>query len=142
MKKNHSSFKFSVIAIGVMVVFGIVATKHALTNNQSASQSVPTTKPLFGSWPEVTSNGHYIKPSDQEFRSKLSSLQYQVTQQDGTEPAFNNIYWNNHQAGIYVDVISGEPLFSSTDKYDSHTGWPSFIQPIAAGTSPTKQTTL
>jgi methionine-R-sulfoxide reductase len=62
--------------------------------------------------------------------SKLSKLQYYVTQKGGTERAFNNKYWNNHQQGIYVDVVSGEPLFSSTDKYDSGTGWPSFTKPI------------
>jgi methionine-R-sulfoxide reductase len=57
-------------------------------------------------------------------------MQFYVTQEDGTEPAFNNEFWNNHQPGIYVDVVSGEPLFSSTDKYDSGTGWPSFVRPL------------
>lgn len=60
----------------------------------------------------------------------LTSLQYDVTQNGATEKAFNNEYWNNHQAGIYVDVVSGEPLFSSTDKYDSGSGWPAFTKPI------------
>jgi len=61
---------------------------------------------------------------------ELTPLQYQVTQKDATEPAFNNTYWDNHAEGIYVDVVSGEPLFSSTDKYNSGTGWPSFTKPI------------
>ncbi len=61
---------------------------------------------------------------------KLTPLQYHITQQCGTEPAFNNKYWNNKKEGIYVDVVSGEPLFSSADKYDSGTGWPSFTKPI------------
>ena len=61
----------------------------------------------------------------------LTDEQYRVTQRDGTEPAFANEYWDNHEAGIYVDVVSGEPLFASTDKYDSGTGWPSFTRPIA-----------
>ncbi|MGV9824244.1 MULTISPECIES: peptide-methionine (R)-S-oxide reductase MsrB [unclassified Gordonia (in: high G+C Gram-positive bacteria)] len=65
-----------------------------------------------------------------EALSKLSADQYRVTQQDGTEPAFRNEYWDNHEPGIYVDVVSGEPLFASTDKYDSGTGWPSFTRPI------------
>jgi len=72
----------------------------------------------------------YTKPSDAELRQKLSPVQYQVTQQEGTERPFSNEYWNNKKPGIYVDVVSGEPLFSSLDKYDSGTGWPSFTQPL------------
>jgi len=72
----------------------------------------------------------FTKPSDAELRKKLSSTQYEVTQHEGTERPFNNEYWNNKHAGIYVDVVSGEPLFSSLDKYDSHTGWPSFTRPL------------
>jgi methionine-R-sulfoxide reductase len=72
----------------------------------------------------------FSKPSDAEIRQKLSSTQYEVTQHEGTEPPFHNEYWNNKHAGIYVDVVSGEPLFSSLDKYDSGTGWPSFTQPL------------
>lgn len=62
--------------------------------------------------------------------AKLDSIQYRVTQDNGTEPAFRNAYWDNKEEGIYVDVVSGEPLFSSSEKFDSGTGWPSFIQPI------------
>lgn len=72
----------------------------------------------------------YTKPSDAELRQRLSPEQYTVTQREGTEPPFANAYWNNKQPGIYVDVVSGEPLFSSLDKYDSGTGWPSFTQPL------------
>jgi peptide methionine sulfoxide reductase msrA/msrB len=72
------------------------------------------------------------KPSPAELKNKLSKLQYQVTQNCGTEPAFHNEYWDNHREGIYVDIVSGEPLFSSKDKYDSGTGWPSFTRPLAA----------
>ena len=72
----------------------------------------------------------YTKPSDAELRQKLSSIQYNVTQHEGTEPPFSNEYWNEKHPGIYVDVVSGEPLFSSLDKYDSGTGWPSFTQPL------------
>lgn len=75
-------------------------------------------------------NGNFQKPSDAELRKKLTSLQYDVTQKEGTERAFSNEYWNNHRPGIYVDVVSGEPLFSSLDKYDSGTGWPSFTRPL------------
>ena len=70
------------------------------------------------------------KPSDADLRQRLSPLQYDVTQRAETEPPFDNAYWNNHAPGIYVDVVSGEPLFSSLDKYDSGTGWPSFTRPL------------
>ena len=73
---------------------------------------------------------HTMIPTDEELRRRLTPLQYKVTRKDGTEPAFSNAYWDNHEPGIYVDVISGAPLFSSTDKYDSGTGWPSFTRPL------------
>jgi len=69
---------------------------------------------------------------DESLRDRLTDLQYQVTQCSATEPPFRNEYWNEHRKGIYVDVVSGEPLFRSTDKYDSGTGWPSFTRPIQA----------
>jgi peptide methionine sulfoxide reductase msrA/msrB len=72
----------------------------------------------------------YKKPSDNEIRKKLTKLQYKVTQEDGTERPFSNGYWNNKQAGIYVDIVTGEPLYSSIDKFKSGTGWPSFSRPI------------
>jgi methionine-R-sulfoxide reductase len=70
------------------------------------------------------------KPDDETLKSKLTALQYKVTQKQGTEPPFNNEYWDNKREGIYVDIVSGEPLFSSLDKYDSGTGWPSFTKPL------------
>jgi peptide methionine sulfoxide reductase msrA/msrB len=73
----------------------------------------------------------FVKPSDAELRQRLTPLQYQVTQQEGTEPPYRNEYWNNHEAGLYVDIVTGEPLFVSVDKYDSKTGWPSFTRPLA-----------
>ena len=80
----------------------------------------------------------YKKPSDGELKQKLSPIQYKVTQHEGTESPFNNEYWNNHEAGIYVDVVSGEPLFSSVDKFESGTGWPSFTQPLVKENVKTK----
>jgi peptide methionine sulfoxide reductase msrA/msrB len=74
----------------------------------------------------------YSIPDDAELRRRLTPLQYKVVRKDGTEPPFNNTYWNNHQEGIYVDIVSGEPLFSSTDKFESGTGWPSFTKPLEA----------
>jgi len=78
------------------------------------------------------SDTKFVKPSDSELKQTLTPLQYKVTQKGGTERAFTNEYWNNKKAGIYVDIISGEPLFSSTNKFDSGTGWPSFTKPINA----------
>ena len=75
----------------------------------------------------------YRKPPDEEIRKGLSRLQYEVTQKEGTEPPFKNEYWDNKKEGIYVDVVSGEPLFSSLDKFDSGTGWPSFTRPLVPG---------
>lgn len=74
----------------------------------------------------------YTKPADPVLRQHLTHLQYEVTQDAATETPFHNEYWNNHAPGIYVDVVSGEPLFSSTDKFDSGTGWPSFTRPLDA----------
>jgi len=74
----------------------------------------------------------YSKPSDEEIKKRLTPLQYKVTQHEGTEPPFKNEYWDNKREGIYVDIVSGEPLFSSLDKYDSGTGWPSFTKPLEA----------
>jgi len=72
----------------------------------------------------------YQKPDDSTLKKKLTSLQYEVTQKNGTERPFKNEYWDNHKEGIYVDIVSGEPLFSSSDKFDSGTGWPSFTRPL------------
>lgn len=76
---------------------------------------------------------NFVKPSKEELKKKLTPMEYHVTQENGTEPAFKNEYAENKKEGIYVDVVSGEPLFSSTDKYDSGTGWPSFTKPLEPG---------
>jgi methionine-R-sulfoxide reductase len=88
--------------------------------------------------PTVTTPRPFVKPTDAELRALLTAEQYQVTQHEGTERAFRNAYWDNHEAGIYVDIVSGEALFSSLDKYDSGTGWPSFTKPIEQGNVRTK----
>src|ERR1700682_315979 len=86
---------------------------------QRTSMSTPVTNPSTNA-----------KKSNEELKKKLTAEQYRVTQMCGTEPAFHNEYWDNHRAGIYVDIVSGEPLFSSLDKFDSGSGWPSFTKPI------------
>jgi peptide methionine sulfoxide reductase msrA/msrB len=78
----------------------------------------------------TTEGNTFMKPSNDELKKKLTPLQYAVTQECGTERAFDNEFWNNKREGIYVDIVTGEPLFSSVDKFDSGTGWPSFTKPI------------
>lgn len=83
-------------------------------------------------WGEGMPSKDWKKPSPEELKKRLTPLQYEVTQEDGTERPFQNEYWDNKKDGIYVDVVSGEPLFSSLDKFDSGTGWPSFTNPLVA----------
>ncbi|MBW1913708.1 MAG: peptide-methionine (S)-S-oxide reductase MsrA [Deltaproteobacteria bacterium] len=80
--------------------------------------------------PDKTISDKFLKPSDKELKQRLTNLQYDVTQKDSTEPPFNNEYWDNKEEGIYVDIVTGEPLFSSIDKFVSGTGWPSYIKPL------------
>lgn len=77
--------------------------------------------------------GSFVKPSQEELKARLTKMQYAVTQEDATERPFKNTYWDNKKPGIYVDIVSGEPLFSSLDKYASGTGWPSFSKPVEPG---------
>ena len=85
---------------------------------------------LHPAFAENQSAGEFKKPPMEEIKKRLTHEQYEVTQHEGTEPPFHNEFWDNHRKGIYVDVVTGEPLFSSQDKFDSGTGWPSFTRPI------------
>lgn len=85
---------------------------------------------LEKTWKDQPQKEKYVIPSDEELRSRLTEMQYEVARKNGTEPPYQNEYWNNKEAGIYVDIVSGEPLFSSLDKFDSGTGWPSFSRPL------------
>ena len=101
---------------------------QAYSIGSDSADSIETN--LEGENMKKTWNDSYQKPSEEELRKALTPLQYQVTQENGTERPFQNEYWDNKREGIYVDIVSGEPLFSSTDKFDSGTGWPSFTRPI------------
>jgi len=105
------------VAAAALLIPGVAATR---AQAQAPSQLTAATHPAAS----------FRKPSDAVLRQKLTKLQYEVTQQDGTETPFHNAYNDNHQQGIYVDIVSGEPLFSSKDKFESGTGWPSFTRPL------------
>ncbi len=109
------------IVIGMLLIGGIAMTSHAEDRTAPAGSR------------------QYTKPAQTELRKRLTPMQYKVTQEEGTEPAFSNEYWDNKKEGIYVDIVSGEPLFSSLDKYDSGTGWPSFSRPLDSGNIVTKE---
>ena len=121
------------------VVFVVLAAIFVFLNRAGAQKrdDPATTKTVMKTPP--SSNQTTPKPSEPDLKKKLSAEQYYVTQQCGTEPPFQNEYWNNHRPGIYVDVVSGKPLFTSLDKFDSGSGWPSFTKPISK-TSVTEKT--
>jgi peptide methionine sulfoxide reductase msrA/msrB len=110
---------------------GEVAGKSGIdeTGGRDGSLKKGESDPL-GSGDPADEGGKYVKPGEEELKNRLDPLQYQVTQQCGTEPPFQNEYWDNKREGIYVDVVTGEPLFSSFDKFDSGSGWPSFTRPL------------
>ena len=113
---------FVFVALTGLLVF--LNHAGAQKKDEPATQSTPMNNPSPTSEKDAKAN-------EADLRKKLTPEQYRVTQMCGTEPAFHNEYWDNHRPGIYVDVVSGEPLFTSLDKFDSGTGWPSFTKPIA-----------
>ena len=121
--------------IGFSLPFALfLALLGASANAQTRDASTPAATraaaaPTVATTPAQAAKP-FVKPSDAELRKRLTSVQYMVTQHAGTESPFRNEYWDNHAAGIYVDVVSGEPLFSSLDKFESGTGWPSFTRPL------------
>lgn len=120
----------TVLALAAGLTFAMSSARHARTTE--AAHAIAADAEQGGNWMS------FSKPADEELKKKLTPLQYEVTQNDGTEPAFRNEYWDNKEAGIYVDIVSGEPLFSSLDKFDSGTGWPSFTRPLAPENIETK----
>ena len=114
-----NAIKLAEVTVGIILAAALLAgvrPGHA----QPATPATPESQPM----------NDFKKPAAPELKKKLSAEQFAVTQQCGTEPPFHNAYWDNHRPGLYVDVVSGEPLFSSLDKFDSGTGWPSFTQPV------------
>ena len=123
---RHQAPRPIVVSAVALSLLGVLATGASAQDRRPASS------------PTATQHRVFVKPSDAELRKKLTRLQYSVTQHEVTETPFNNDYWENHEAGIYVDVVSDEPLFSSLDKYDSGTGWPSFTRPLDPANIKTK----
>ena len=127
---------------GRLAVTGLVAVAgvaSAASCTDAQSRPAKTTAAATTTTPRRRhSMSDFRKPNDEQLKHTLTPLQYKVTQHEGTEAPFHNEYWNNHEPGIYVDVVSGEPLFSSLDKYDSGTGWPSFTKPLAPENVKTK----
>ena len=124
MKTNTILYVFTALTLAVVTATGISIAAEALQD--STSDNAATSVPVAAPW-----TGEFVMPTEEELRSRLTPLQYEVTQEEDTERPFSNEYWDNKAEGIYVDVVSGEPLFSSTDKFKSGTGWPSFTRPIS-----------
>jgi peptide methionine sulfoxide reductase msrA/msrB len=131
--KSHTKIWGLITALaGITGLVIMTASVSGETGNDAALKNTPVTVAQVDvpTWSENRAN--YVKPSKAELKKRLTKLQYDVTQKDATERPFQNEYWNNKKEGIYVDVVSGEPLFSSKDKFKSGTGWPSFTRPIVA----------
>ena len=126
-----SKFK-TFLLYGGLAIF-LFGTGFSVFANKSDSASAEiTTNAQHKMVPVRNITADWIRPSDGELKKTLSKIQFDVTRKDGTERAFSNEYWDNKQEGIYVDVVSGEPLFSSKDKFKSGTGWPSFTTPLVS----------
>ncbi len=132
MKSSTKIWSLLTALAGITGLIIMTASVSGETGNDEALKNTPVTVAQVDvpTWSENRVN--YVKPSKAELKKRLTKLQYDVTQKDATERPFKNEYWNNKKEGIYVDVVSGEPLFSSKDKFKSGTGWPSFTRPIIA----------
>jgi peptide methionine sulfoxide reductase msrA/msrB len=115
-----------------MAAAAVLGTAGLMGCSRAVAQTATSPVPRASSSLTNAAMQKFHKPSPAELKQKLTPTQYAVTQNAATEPPFHNEFWNNHQAGIYVDVVSGQPLFSSLDKFDSGCGWPSFTRPLAA----------
>ena len=135
MISRRMRFSFAgTFAVGTILALLCVTPACAQSKPADAAPAAASKSPSSGN--------AFVKPSDSELKKKLTPLQFEVTQHEATETPFRNQYWDNHEPGIYVDVVSGEPLFSSLDKYESGTGWPSFTKPLEAANIRTKSDRL
>lgn len=136
VKRAFSVFLLAIALVGGVLFYPLASSsfENKQMRETSTLEPLPLT-PVWASSNEGAANDagvkRYVKPSDAELKQRLTAIQYSVTQNDGTELPFRNEYWDNKQQGIYVDVVSGEPLFSSKHKFKSGTGWPSFYRPIS-----------
>jgi methionine-R-sulfoxide reductase len=124
MRQNNCIFYFFTAALVLLIPFFGCSQQPDRKQPQTSTVAAAQQSAAQDTWRT------YVKPSKDELKKKLTPMQFKVTQEDGTEPPFKNEYHDNKKEGLYVDIVSGEPLFSSTDKYDSGTGWPSFIRPL------------
>ena len=122
MKHKKTLFVTAIVLLGLGSMAGLTIAAGPGMSAQPETAAAAAT---------IVDAVKYTRPSDEELRARLTPLQYDVTQNEGTERAFSNEYWDNKRQGIYVDIVSGQPLFSSVDKYKSGTGWPSFTRPIS-----------
>jgi len=118
---RNTLFKWLIGFIGLLA--GWMAIAEPPLQRQEEKMSTEASMP-------AVEEGRWVRPEDKDLRQRLTPEQYRITQKDGTERAFQNAYWDNHREGLYVDVVSGEPLFSSRDKFESGAGWPSFTKPL------------
>ncbi len=125
--RSRRAIGLGIATLGLVAAISLLISRAGERKEESSQSAVAVAAASDPS--KQTTNSHSTM-SDTELRKKLTPEQYHVTRENGTEPPFRNEYWNNHKQGIYVDLISGEALFASTDKFDSGTGWPSFTKPI------------
>ena len=124
-RPDGSNRRVVLIAAALAFLAGV-----CLIRAQDPKPAATPASPATTATPMQTTENSAAKPSKEELKKKLTAEQFRVTCESGTEPPFRNAYWNNHKPGLYVDIISGKPLFSSLDKFDSGTGWPSFTKPV------------